>query len=67
MTEVWLVLDVLSEDGTVFEIIAVCDSEALADQLCTAPNHCIFSHPLNTPIYERGHIPETARYPRSDP
>lgn len=66
MTEsVWVVADVLSEDGRMFEIIAVCDTERQADVLCTEPCHCIFPMQLNTPIYA-SITASGARYPRNE-
>jgi hypothetical protein len=62
--KVWVVADVKSPDGRVWELIGVFDSEVLADTACTMPNHAMFSTELNARLPEETTVAPDARYPR---
>lgn len=62
--KLWIAADVLSEDGRVWELIGVFDSEALADAACTKANHCIFSIELNERLPDESTIAPDVRWPR---
>jgi hypothetical protein len=60
----WIAADVLSEDGRIWELIGVFESEALADAACTKPNHCIFPIELNERQPDESTIAPDVRWPR---
>jgi hypothetical protein len=47
MTQVWIVADVKTEDGSVWELMAVCSSREKAVAACTDRTHCVWSMNLD--------------------
>jgi hypothetical protein len=62
----WIVCDVKSGDGRMFEIVGVFDTEAGADAACTAFNFCYFPVLLNEHLSDESHIAPGVRYPRAE-
>lgn len=63
--KLWVAADVLSQDGRVWELIGVFDSEQRAEAACTKWNHCIFSAMLNERFPDETVIPADIRYPKA--
>ena len=61
----WIVCDVKSDDGRVFEFVGVFDTEQAADNACTAINFCYFSAVLNERLSDESIIAPGVRYPRA--
>lgn len=60
----YIAADVKSEDGTVWEVIGVFESAALAAAACTALNHCYWSLTLNERQPDDSTVPPDVCYPR---
>ena len=61
--KLWIVADVQSDDGAVWELRGVFGDEVLALAVQAAWNHCLFSVSLNELLPDKATIPPDARYP----
>lgn len=61
---VWIAADNKSDDGSVWELIGVFDSEDKANAACTKPNHCYWSAVMNERESDETTIAPDIRYPR---
>lgn len=62
----WIAADVKSEDGRIWELIGVFDSDEKANAACTQPNHCYWSELLNERQPDESTIAPDVRYPRHE-
>jgi hypothetical protein len=61
--KLWIVADVKSEDGSVWELLGVFDSSEKAVAACTQWNHCVWSTELNQRMPDETHHAPDAHYP----
>jgi len=65
MSKIWIVADVKSADGRVWELLGVFDSETLADDACTEWNHAYWPWEINRRAPDESTIASDVRYPRA--